>query len=53
MKAFQKVFGGVFGCAAALAALFFGGVGIYALITHQDYSAVLQLVGDWINGLGK
>ena len=50
---FKKVFGGVIGGAMALAALFFGGVGIYALITHQDYGTVLQIIGDWINSLGK
>lgn len=39
--------------AAVVAVLFFGGIGIAALVTHQDYTVVMNVVFDWIKGLSN
>lgn len=53
MKAFKNAFGWIFGFAAAIAILFFGGIGIVALIKSEPYVDVMNVVFDWFKALGK
>ncbi len=51
MKIFGKVLEGTISAVISLAILFFGGIGIVALITKQDYVTVMNTAFDWIKNL--
>lgn len=51
MKIFGKVLASIVSAVISLAILFFGGIGIVALITKQDYVTVMNTAFDWIKNL--
>lgn len=53
MRLFKKVVISIFSTAISLAALFFGIIGLVALVTHQDYNVVMNVVFEWIKGLSN
>ena len=48
---FTKVLASIVSAVISLAILFFGGIGIVALITKQDYVTVMNTAFDWIKNL--
>ncbi len=48
---FGKVLSGIVSAIISLAILFFGGIGIVALVTKQDYVTVMNTAFEWIKNL--
>lgn len=53
MNIFSKVLSYILSSAIALAGLFFGIIGIVALVTKNDYVTVMNNAFDWFKGLSK
>ena len=53
MKIFGKVLEGTISVVVSLAILFFGGIGIVALVTKQDYGTVMNTAFDWFKNLAS
>ena len=53
MKIFTKVLSYALSTVTVVAGLFFGAIGVVALVTKQDYVVVMNTAFDWFKGLSN